>query len=265
MNAVKRYCRMYFALVRFSASRAMEFRLDFYFRFFMDCVYYAINIAFFKLLYLHTATLGGWREDQALIFIALAMLLDSIYMTAIARNIWELPHLINKGELDFYLTRPASSLFFLMFRSFEFASLLNVALGCGFFGWAVSHYQGDLQIVNVLTSCLLCVNGMILLGCLKLFASIPVFWTQSRFGFHMLSEAFSKIIETPEGVFRGLSHFVLVTALPFLVISSFPAKALFGEADVVTILHSFCVTVLLAGFAVWLWNRGLRVYSSASS
>lgn len=128
MSAVQRYARIYQALLRFSLSRMLEFRFDFFFRFVMDVIYYGVNIGFFKIIYLHTPNLGGWSEQQAFIFIALAMALDGLYMTLLAPNLWELPSLINKGELDFLLTRPASPLFFLLFRRFEFPSLLNFLL-----------------------------------------------------------------------------------------------------------------------------------------
>ena len=38
-----RYLRLYLYFLRFSFSRAMEFRLDFYFRILMDVAFYVVN------------------------------------------------------------------------------------------------------------------------------------------------------------------------------------------------------------------------------
>jgi len=264
-SGILRYLRMYFALVRFSVSRALEFRFDFFFRFFMDLVYYGVTIGFFKVLYLHTPSLGGWREDQVLVFLAIALIIDGLYMTIFARNIWQIPALINKGELDYHIVRPTFSLFFPLFKSFELASLMNVFVGFIFFLYAINNYQGDLTFAGLLLALLLGLIGLVIYICLGLFAVIPIFWTHSNFGFHMLFEALSNISERPEVIFRGISHFVLVTVLPFLVVTSFPARALFGEIDLVHILHAVLVLLLIIAVTGFVWSRGIRVYSSASS
>src|SRR5690606_31745219 len=101
--------------IRFSFSKALEFRVEFYLRIIMDIVYYAVNIAFFKTLFLHTPTLGGWNEKEVTIFVACYILVDALNMTFFANNAWQIPGLINKGDLDYYLLRPVSPLFFLSF------------------------------------------------------------------------------------------------------------------------------------------------------
>ena len=64
-----RYIRLYIHFLQFSFSKALEFRLDFFFKIIMDIVYYSVNILFFKVIYLHTPMLGGWTESQMMIFI----------------------------------------------------------------------------------------------------------------------------------------------------------------------------------------------------
>ena len=46
-----RYFRLYGNFVRFSVSRALEFRFDFFFRFGMDVIWYAVQFAFFSVIY----------------------------------------------------------------------------------------------------------------------------------------------------------------------------------------------------------------------
>jgi ABC-2 type transport system permease protein len=256
---------MYGALVRFSVSKALEFRFDFFFRFIMDCVYYAVTIGFFKILYLHAPTLGGWREDQTLIFLAIALVIDGVYMTMIARNIWELPNLINKGELDYHIVRPTFSLFFPLFKNFELASLMNVVVGLVFFTYAAFNFQEELTVFNMLLCFLLGLVGLMIYVCLRLFSVLPVFWTQSALGFHMLFEALANITERPEVIFRGVSHFILVTVMPFLVVTSFPARAIFGEVGILDIFHALVVLVFLILLVAVIWNKGIKIYSSASS
>ena len=64
-----RYLTLYAHFLRFSFSRAMEFRLNFFFRVVMDVVYYVVNLAFFTVIYQHTTLLGGWTLDQVYVFV----------------------------------------------------------------------------------------------------------------------------------------------------------------------------------------------------
>src|SRR6185503_921918 len=115
---VIRYLRLYGYFLRFSFSRALEFRFDFFFRIGMDTLWYAHHLAFFWILYRHTTLLGGWTLDQMYIFAGGVFLMDGIQMTMTANNTWMLPILVNKGDVDYYLMRPVSSLFFLSLRDF---------------------------------------------------------------------------------------------------------------------------------------------------
>ena len=76
-----RYLRIYLNFLRFSASRAMQFRAELGFRIVMDIAFYAIFLAFYKIIFSHTPSLGGWTEAQAMIFVSGFMVVDALQMT----------------------------------------------------------------------------------------------------------------------------------------------------------------------------------------
>ena len=73
-----RYLRLYLYFLRFSFSRALEFRLDFFFRVGMDIVWYAVHLGFFSVLYQHTASLGGLTQDQVLVFVGAVFVAEAL-------------------------------------------------------------------------------------------------------------------------------------------------------------------------------------------
>lgn len=81
MSTLVRYARLFAYFVAFSFSRSFEFRFDFYMRIIMDVVYYAVAIAFFKIVLLHTPNLGGWTEPQTMVFVSAYCMVDAINMT----------------------------------------------------------------------------------------------------------------------------------------------------------------------------------------
>jgi ABC-2 type transport system permease protein len=260
-----RYLKLYLYFLRFSFSRAMEFRLDFFFRIAMDAIFYVIQIMFFSVLYSHTSLLGGWTYDQALIFVCGYFLIDSLHMTIFANNLWWFPIFVNKGDLDYYLVRPISSLFFLSLRDFAANSFLNVIIAVGLVVWSISIFESAIGLDHILWYGLLLINGTLLYYTIHMCFLIPVFWLHSNRGMGEIFFSVSKYAERPDRIYTGYLRRVLISFLPFALIASFPARALFEGVDFFLLMHIFSVTVLVFLFMVWLWRLGLRSYSSASS
>ncbi|MDC3379264.1 ABC-2 family transporter protein [Planctomycetota bacterium] len=260
-----RYLRLYLHFLRFSFSKAMEFRVDFFFRVVMDMCFYGVNLGFFWVLYQHTPTVGGWDLDQTLIFISAFFLIDAIHMTVFANNMWMLPFLINKGDLDYYLVRPVSSLFFLSFREFAANSFLNLLIASGILAWALARYPHPLTAQAVVTFLLLVVAGVVLYWLLYLLFLIPTFWTHAGSGLRQLFFGLEKFSERPDQIFTGWLHRTLTTLLPFALIASYPTHVLFEPANPLRVVHILVVIAAMFVAVLFMWNRGLRSYASASS
>jgi ABC-2 type transport system permease protein len=260
-----RYLRLYGYFLRFSFSRAMEFRLDFFFRIFMDVNYYAVNILFYKVIFLHTPFLAGWNEHQVLLFVCGYLLIDAVQMTVISNNMWWLPTYINRGELDYYLVRPVSSLFFLSFRDFAANSFVNLLIAIGIFIWAVSHAPLALTLGQTLFFVLYLLMGSVLYYCMRMISIIPVFWVHSGRGLDQMFWAFTKVLEKPDRIFTGWVRVLFTFILPFSLIASYPARLFLEGFDWRVFAHMGGLMLLFSAFMIWFWRRGLSSYSSASS
>ena len=260
-----RYVRLYLYFLRFSFSRAMEFRLDFFFRIVMDVVYYAINLIFFAVIYRHTSALGGWDLDQIYVFVCGFLLVDAIHMTVFSNNMWWLPIFINKGDLDYYLVRPVSSLFFLSLRDFAANSFVNLLIAIGLLIWALARYPHPVSTSSLLVYCGFLLAGAVVYYLLHVSFLIPVFWIHSHRGLGELFFGLSKLMERPHQIYLGWVRVLLMTLLPFAVIASVPAHTLFEGLNLAHVVHVSLVIAGLFAFVVWFWNRGLAAYSSASS
>jgi ABC-2 type transport system permease protein len=262
---MRRYLRLYLHFLRFSFSKAMEFRIDFTFRILMDIIYYIVNILFFKVLYLHTSTLGGWSESEMMIFVASYILVDAISMTVFSSNMWWLPHFINRGELDYHLIRPVSALFFLSLKEFSANSFMNLLIALGIFIYALTNYAGSFVWWEALLLVGLILNGVLIYYCCQMMMILPVFWTQSARGFIDLFFSMSIVMERPDKIFKGWTRFLFTFILPFSLIASFPAKIFIEKFQWQTMLHLVSVSLGLWVVMIFVWRKGLRSYSSASS
>jgi ABC-2 type transport system permease protein len=260
-----RYLRLYGAFVRFSFSRAMEFRLDFFFRVWMDAFWYVVNFAFFVVLFEHTTLLGGWSREQVFVFAAGLFFSDAVRMTVFSNNTWWFPILVNQGGLDHYLVRPVSTLFFLSLRDFAANSFLNLVMATGILVAVLLHYPGPITVGSALAYVLLLLLGCVIQYCLHFLFLIPVFWTHSAHGFNETFFLFERYTGRPHEVFTGWVRRILVSVLPFALIVSFPAQALFEGFPARILLHMTAVAAAAFALMVFVWKKGLRAYSSASS
>ena len=260
-----RYMRLYIYFLRFSFSKAMEFRLDFFFRIIMDLFFYAINIGFYRVVFLHTSLIGGWNMDQMMVFISGFLLIDAINMTVFANNLWAITEYINSGELDYYLIRPVSPLFFLSVRDFAANSFVNLIFALGILIWSISGYPGNLPWYMVIFFIVMILLGTFLRYLVRMLFIMPAFWVQSGHGLETLFFSLNRFVERPDRLFTGTVRIILTTVLPFSLMASFPARMLMDSFDPLLLLHFFMVFISFYAALMWIWNKGLRAYSSASS
>lgn len=260
-----RYLRLFGYFVAFSFSRSFEFRFDFYMRILMDVVYYSVAIAFFRILLLHTPELGGWREPEMMVFVAAYCMVDALNMTLFSNNMWQFPFLVNRGDLDYYLIRPVSSLFFVSLRDFAANSFMNLLITGGLLTWAIARFPGEIPAWKIPLFLALMLNGTLIFYCLNALANMMVFFTHSAEGFGHMVWTMMKFGERPDRIYLGWLRRMVTTVLPFALIASFPTRLLIEDFDWRILAHIFLVTGCLFAFTLWVWRRALATYSSASS
>lgn len=260
-----RYLRLYAYFLRFSFSRAMEFRFDFFFRVVMDCVWYGVNLAFFRVLFLHTPLLGGWSDAQVLVFLATLFLQDALHMAILANNMWHMPDKINRGELDYMLVRPVSPLFFISLRDFAANSFVNVLIAGGFLAWVLARHPDPLPALNLGLYFFALWGGLLVHYLCELIFLIPVFWMQQGQGLRQVMWSLNRYSQYPDGIFTGWGRRLLTTLLPLALIASYPTRVLLDPDPWPLAGHMAAVILAFGAVTALAWTRGLKAYASASS
>lgn len=260
-----RYLRLYVHFMKFSVMQAMQFRFDFFYRIIMDAAFYLTSILFFKIIFTQTNGLVGWTEPQVMIFVSGFLLMDAIQMTIFNNGMWMIPVLVNKGELDYYLLRPISSLFFLTTREFAMNSLINMAMAISIMIWAFMRYPDPLSAIKIMSYIFLILTGCYLYFSIRVLTVLPVFWTHNGRGLEVIFWTVEKFAERPHMIYKGWIQKILLTIIPFALVCSVPAKVLFDSNSWGLMAYCLAVTIIFHFVVRMAWARGLREYSSASS
>ena len=262
---IMRLIRLYGCFLRFEFSVAFQFRFDLCFRVLMDVAYFAMMFSFFKAIFLHTETLGGWSEEQVLIFTASLLVSDGIYMALMADAMYRISPLVNRGQLDYLLVRPVSAFFFATLRHISVNSFINTAIAFGLLAYCLSNYTGTITVVGAVGYSFLMVVGLLIYFFLRTISACAVFWAGSNDASNSLFYAGFQFTERPHTVLKGWARRILTTAAPFAVIASFPVAFLFEPHRTEIVWHMLGVLAYTALMCFLVWRAGLARYSSASS
>jgi len=231
----------------------------------MDLAYAGAALGAYHVVFGQTHLLAGWTYDEMMIFVGGWIVVDALQMIFVNVNLANFPSLVNKGDLDYYLIRPVSALFMVSLNSFTVNSCVNLLLSVGFLSWALVRYPGELSVLNVSVFSLLLLNGAFLYYVLRMLFLVPVFWLHSALGLEVLFFTCIRFAERPDDIFGPWLRRLLISFLPFAVMTSVPVKILVGDLSLVHAIAVFMLSAALFGVLLVVWNTGLRSYGSASS
>lgn len=259
------YLRIWAAAARYSVVRTLMFRGDFLIWSMVEFFWMAVNLLLISVVYRHTSSVAGWSEYEMVLLVGTAMLIQRLLMGFFWSSLFDMGRNIRTGAFDFFLAQPGHPLFMASTRKLDPDGLINSFVALAVVGYA-AHRLGlhpsawDLALY-----------GSLILGGLAVHYSILVltmslgFWlksTQNIEGTYFTISEFSRL---PREAFRGVASVVFVWALPAVVVGNAPARTLLHGFEPAWVAWLFAAAAAWFGLAVFVFNQGLKHYSSASS
>jgi ABC-2 type transport system permease protein len=263
--APRRYVRVYGACLRNCLARELEFRASFAFSVGSTIMWSIITMALSGVIFSNVRQVAGWDLNRMFVLTGTFLIVDGLTAALIQRNMKQLADMVNKGELDFVLTRPISSQFLVSVRYIDFADLPTSMVGVGYVLIGINRLgiaPGPLEIASY----------VLLVGCAFFsvyalwFMSVTlVLWTGRINNISALMGPVIDMARQPSDVYRGFAKPLLTYGLPVAVIATLPVKALLGALDPLMIPYQIGLTLVLVWLSHVFWHYSLQRYSSASS
>ena len=127
----RRYAGIYAALWRNSLTREMGFRMNFLLWLFVELLWFALQLGFNSVIYLHTDTIGDWTKWEVVMLIGASHFIQQLFQTFFLVNCAQLSELVHAGRLDFMLALPANTRFLVSLRHIDLGGLFSAASGLG--------------------------------------------------------------------------------------------------------------------------------------
>ncbi|MBK7858156.1 MAG: ABC-2 family transporter protein [Archangiaceae bacterium] len=260
-----RYLTLLTLQLRTSALLAAQYRWDFLIDGCISLVWAATAIAPLLIVYAGRSSqaIPGWSMNEALVVTGWFILLQAILDGAINPGLAAVVDHIRKGTLDFVLLKPADAQFLVSTSRFQLWRIVSVGTGVAVFAVAfhrLGRWPSLLGVAQALL--LLCVATMVLYSMWILIVSTAFYVVKVDNLTYMFSSIFDAA-RWPSSVFRGLLKLVFTFVIPLALMTTYPAEALLGRLEPVTLLYALLASAGFATASRTVWLLSLRRYSSA--
>jgi ABC-2 type transport system permease protein len=262
---MRHYLQIWLASARYSVVRTLMFRFDFFLWASVELFWMTVNLLMITVIYEHTQSIAGWTKYEMILLVGTSLLIQRFLMGFFWSSLFEMGRNIRSGNFDFFLAQPGHVLFMASTRKLDPDSLANSLIAMGVVAYAAHKLNLHPGVLDIALYVLMVVCGIVIhYGMLVLTISLA-FWITSAQGIEGSYFTLSEFSRLPREAFRGLFSLLFVWMLPVVVVSNAPARVLLHGFDPVWTLGLVAATIAWFSAAVFVFHRGLRRYSSASS
>lgn len=224
-----------------------------------------ITILFFELIYLQVDLIGDWTRPMMYVFQGTYFLTVFIIWGLLWENMERFPELVNRGELDQYLTKPINTQFMLSLRTIDpsnisdfTAGILLLIYGLNAGGYQITPHQIVLYLL------LLVCAGIYLYA--TWFSSVCLsFYTNRLRNIHHLFPSLSQVWRVPQTIYSGWLRLIFTYVIPVTLAATVPAQLLLNQVSMGNIAILLIAALAMLLFSHTFFKISLKRYASASS
>ena len=266
-SKLRRYAGIYAALWKNSVTRETMFKGNFILWIIVELAWFALQLGFISVLYLHTEQIGTWTKWQVVLLVGASHFIQQIFQAFFLVNCINLSELVRSGKLDFLLMLPINTRFLLSMRQVDLGGFVNAASAVVVMIYAAIKLHLSPALATLLGFGALCVIGICIHYCLMFSLATGSFWTVRAQGIVYGYYNLFNIARMPDDAFpkRGIFRSVFTFVLPVLLISNVPARLLTDRLTSSSCLLLVGLAILCALGSEWIWRISVKRYTSASS
>lgn len=259
------YLRLLWLYVRLGALNELEYRANFFMQLAQAAIGLGTALAGLAVVYAHTETLAGWRQDELLALLGVFFLVGGLISFVIQPSMQRLMEDVRLGTLDFTLTKPEDSQLLVSARQVAVWKLLDVLLGAGVLAAALLRLGASVGVGQALAFGAALLAGGAIVYSFWLILATTTFWFVRVDNILVIFETMYQAGRWPVSIYPAWLRAALTLLVPVAFAVTVPAEALIGRLAWPTLLGALALAGALLALARWFWRVGVRRYSGASA
>lgn len=259
-----RYWRVYKSFFLSSFARELEFRANFFAKIAQNLVWTGFFLLILLVVYRNTDSVAGWSRGDAFILAATCFLMNAL-ASGFFFSINEIPQQVRLGTLDFVITKPIDTQFWVSTRKFNFNEIGVLVAGAAMIGYGIWQSELSPGVVQWL-------GYFVLVGCaLAIFYSFNLammtlgIWLVRVDNLWVLGESIMQIARYPVDIYGAALQRAFVYAVPLAFLATIPARQLVRGFDAGMVVLGMLWALIFLVLSRLFWRFAMRHYTSASS
>ncbi len=261
---MRRYWQIYRTFFTSSLARELEFRANFFAKIAQNAIWIFFFLMILLVIYRNTDLVAGWSRGDSFVLAATVFLMNAIF-TGFFFSLNEIPQHVRQGTLDFIITKPVDTQFWISIRKFEFgqigtfvAGLIMVVVGVttAHIHPSLAQWSGYLVLV---------IASLLIFYSFNLILMTTGIWLVRVDNLWVLGETLTQISRFPIDIYSMGLRRVFVYFIPLAFIATIPSSQLKNGFDPRMVVLGVVWALAFMAIARWFWRFALTQYTSASS
>lgn len=226
----------------------------------------AASFGFVLIIFSRIPNLKGWSFYEVMFIYSFSLLPLGLF-NIVSLNLYQFGEVyVIEGKFDRVLLRPLSSLFQIVFEAFRLEAIQEVLTGIALLWYCARKLNVQWTALNLSLMVVMALSAAVIYLSIFLILTAISFWMEDRIGitppvFNMIG--FGRY---PLTIYNGAIQFFLSWIVPFAFASFYPATGFLGRAEYRAYFSLVpVVATALFTLSIFVWNRGVRRYSSTGS
>ena len=251
--------------LRVNALNELQYRANLALQIVQSVISLGTGLVVLALVFGRTNELRGWTRPELLAVLGVFTLLGGLIRAIVQPNMDQLLTDVRQGTLDYALTRPADAQLLASIRRVAIWQLVDVVAGLVVLAVALVQLGHSLGIGSAVAFVAMLALSMVLVYSFWLIITAGAFWFVRMDEIHELFDGVYRAGAYPVTIYPRWLRWGLTFLVPVGLAVTVPAQALTDRLRWPTVLLAVIVAVGAAALARFVWMRGLRRYSGASS
>ena len=260
---MNRYWRIYRTFFSSSLTRELEFKANFIAKVAQNVMWIGFFVAILLVIYRNTDSVAGWNRGQAGVLAATVFLMNA-FTGAFFMSLTEIPEQVRRGTLDFIITKPVDSQFWISTRRFNFDQIGTLFAGVVMVILGVLDAKISPSPVQWLSYLLLMLCSVLIFYAFNLALMTTGVWLVRVDNLWVLSDSVAQVARYPLDIYSTGLQRILTYVLPLGLLSTVPARQLVTGFDPSMVALSLVWTAAALALSRTFWRFAMRHYSSAS-
>ncbi len=261
---MRRYWQIYRTFFTSSFARELEFRANFFAKIFQNVIWIFFFVMILLVVYRNTDSVAGWSRGDSFILAATIFMMTSIGLMFFM-SIMEIPQHVRQGTLDFVVTKPIDSQFWISARKFNFDKLGTLIAGMAMLLVGIIQAKVHPNFADWGAYGLLMIASLGIYYSVSLMLMTTGIWLVRVDNLWVLTETMTDVARFPVDIYgMGIKN-ILTFVLPMAFIATIPASQLVKGADWRMVILGLVWATVFCLLSRAFWKFAMRHYTSASS